>query len=208
MAQTAKRAATYEDLLAVPEPLVAEILFGELVTHPRPAPRHARAAGRLYGTLTAPFDLGVGGPGGWVLLMEPELHLGEHVAVSDIAGWRLERLPELPETAWIEIAPDWVCEVLSPSTESYDRGDKRLIYADAGVAHVWHVNPVLRMLEAYELRDGKWLLLDVFGDDAQVAAPPFAEFSFSLGLLWSLGRLPPAQGRPRARVVRKKRKRS
>jgi len=117
-------------------------------------------------------------------LDEPELHLGPHVAVPDLAAWRRERLPALPETAWIGVAPDWVCEVLSPSTERYDRGDKRVIYAEAGVGHVWHVDPVLRMLEVFELMDGKWLLLDVFRDDVQVAAPPFAEHNFSLGLLW------------------------
>jgi Uma2 family endonuclease len=184
MAQTAKRAATYEDLLAVPEPLVAEILFGELVTHPRPAPRHAFAASALGSVLGPPFQFRRGGPGGWVFLDEPELHLGKHVAVPDLTAWRREHLPALPDTAWIEVAPDWVCEVLSPLTERYDRGDKRLIYAEAGVAHVWHLNPVLRMLEVLELRDGKWLLLDVFRDNAEVAAPPFAEITFTLGLLW------------------------
>jgi Uma2 family endonuclease len=203
----ARRAATYEDLLAVPEPLVAEILFGGLVTHPRPAPRHAHVVTRLSGLLGPPFDLRVGGPGGWVFLVEPELHLGEHVAVPDIAAWRIERLPQLPDTAWIEVAPDWLCEVLSPATESYDRGDKRLIYAAAGVTYVWHIDPVLRMLEAYELKDGKWLLLDVLQDDAQVAAAPFPEVGFSLNLLWSLGPLPSARGRPR-KAAKRKRKRS
>jgi Uma2 family endonuclease len=201
----ARRAATYEDLLAVPEPLVAELLFGQLVTHPRPAPRHANVVTRLNGILSAPFNLGIGGPGGWVFLVEPELHLGEHVAVPDLAAWRGERLPDFPETAWIETPPDWVCEVLSPSTESYDRGDKRLIYASAGVDHVWHINPLLKMLEVYELSDGKWLLLDVFHDDAQVAAAPFAESSFSLNLLWTLAPRPPLRTRPRA-GRRKKRK--
>jgi Uma2 family endonuclease len=186
MAQTAKRAATYEDLLAVPEPLVGEILFGELVTHPRPAPPHAVTASALQGVLTPPFQFGQNGPGGWVFMDEPELHLGEHVAVPDLAGWRRERLPALPKTAWVEVPPDWACEVLSPSTERYDRGDKRLIYAEAGVAHVWHVNPVLRMLEVYELREGKWVTLDVFFDDQEVAAAPFAEISFPLNWLWPL----------------------
>jgi Uma2 family endonuclease len=192
VAKSTRRPATYEDLLAVPPPLVAEILFGALVTHPRPSPRHARAALRLGTTLSGPFDLGLNGPGGWVFLPEPELHLGEHIVVPDLAGWRLDRLPQLPETAWIEVAPDWVCEVLSPSTESYDRGDKRLIYAEAGVSHVWHINPCLKLLEVYELKDGKWLLLDVFSDDARVVAAPFAEFGFSLSLLWSLGPQPSA----------------
>jgi Uma2 family endonuclease len=191
MAQTAQHAATYEDLLAVPEHLVAEILFGRLVTHPRPAPRHAFAGSALGSVLGPPFQFGRGGSGGWIFLDEPELHLGEHVAVPDLAGWRRERLPTLPETAWIDVAPDWTCEVLSPSTERYDRGDKRLIDAEAGVAHLWHVDPVLRMLEVFELRDGKWLLLDVFCDDAQVAAAPFAELTFALSLLWPFD--PPAQ---------------
>jgi Uma2 family endonuclease len=207
MAQTARRTATYEDLLAVPEPLVAEILFGELVTHPRPAPRHSRTASRLGAILGTPFDLGIDGPGGWVFLNEPELHLDEHVVVPDLAGWRHGRLASFPDTAWIETAPDWVCEVLSPSTESYDRGDKRLIYAEAGVSYVWHIDPVLRMLEAYELKGGKWLLVDVFQDDSQVAAAPFSESPFALNLLWSLGSLPTARPRTR-KTVRKKRKRS
>ena len=203
-----RRAATYDDLLAVPEPLVAEILFGELVTHPRPAPRHVRVASRLEMILGPPFDLGDDGPGGWVFFGEPELHLGDHVVVPDLAAWRRERLADFPNTAWFEVAPDWVCEVLSPSTESYDRGDKRLIYAAAGVDHVWHINPLLRMLEVYELSDGKWLLLDVFNDDAQVAAAPFAEFCFSLSLLWTLAPRPSVRMRPRAAAMKKRRKRS
>jgi Uma2 family endonuclease len=207
IAQSARRAATYEDLLAVPEPLVAEILFGELVTHPRPAPRHAFAASALGSVLGPPFQFGRGGPGGWVFLDEPELHLGDRVAVPDLASWRIDRLPSLPDTAWIEAAPDWVCEVLWPSTESYDRGDKRLIYAEAGVAHVWHINAVLRMLEVYQLKDGKWLLLDVFRDDAQVSAAPFEELSFSLSLLWSPSPPPSGRTRPR-RASKRKRKRT
>jgi Uma2 family endonuclease len=194
MAQTVHRAATYEDLLAVPDHLVAEILCGELVTHPRPAPRHAIVVTRLSGILTPPFDLGVGGPGGWVFMVEPELHLGKHIAVPDLAGWQRERIAQLPDTAWIGVAPDWICEVLSPSTERYDRGDKRMIYSEAGVGHVWHVDPVLRMLEVFELRDGKWLLLDVFRDDAPVAAPPFAAPRFPLNLLWPFDPPPAAQG--------------
>jgi Uma2 family endonuclease len=116
--------------------------------------------------------------------------LGKHVAVPDLAAWRIERLPVLPGTAWFAVAPDWICEVLSPSTERYDRGDKRLIYTEAGVAHAWYVNPALRMLEAYELREGKWVTLDVF---FEVTAPPFAEVSFPLNRLWPLDPPPSAQ---------------
>jgi Uma2 family endonuclease len=156
--------------------------------------------------------LGGDGPGSWVFFDEPELHLGKHVVVPDLAGWRQERLSSFPDTAWNETAPDWVCEVLSPSTESCDRGDKRLIYAEADASHVWDINPVLKMLEAYELGDGKWVLLDVFSGEAQVTAAPFAECSFSLDLLWSLGAPPSARARPRTarpcKAARKKRKRS
>lgn len=193
MTRPARPAATYEDLLAVPEHLVGEILFGELVTHPRPVPRHARVAMRLGSVLTPPFDLGVGGPGGWFFLAEPELHLGEHVAVPDLAAWRRERLPTIPETAWIDVAPDWVCEVLSPSTEGYDRGEKRTVYAEAEVGHLWFVDPRSRVLEVFELRGRKWLLLNVFREAAQVAATPFAEPSFALNLLWSFDAPPAGQ---------------
>lgn len=187
MAQPARRPATCEDLLAVPKPLVAEILFGELVTHPRPAPPHAVTASALQGALTPPFQFGQNGPGGWIFMDEPELQLGEHVAVPDLPGWHRERMPALPRTAWIDVAPDWVCEVLSPSTERYDRGDKRLIYAEAGVSHVWHVNPFLKMLEVYELRAGKWVTLDVLFDDQEIRAPPFAAIGF---WLWPLDPAP------------------
>jgi Uma2 family endonuclease len=190
MVEVTERPATYEDLLAVPEHLVAEILFGRLVTHPRPAPRHATSANALAGVLTPPFQFGRDGPGGWIFMSEPELHLGGHVVVPDLAAWRRERLPTLPDTAWIDIAPDWVCEVLSPSTQRHDRGDKRTIYADAGVEHLWHLDPMLRMLEVFALRDGKWLLLGAFHDSAEVAAPPFAHARFSLGLLWPFDPVP------------------
>ena len=122
MAQHAEQTAVYADIEAVPSHLVAEIIYGRLVTHPRPAPRHAIAATRLNAVLSPPFDLKIGDPGGWVFMIEPELHLGEHVTVPDIAGWKCANLKELPETAWIEVVPDWICEILSPSTEVYDRG--------------------------------------------------------------------------------------
>jgi Uma2 family endonuclease len=194
MAEIAERAATYEDLVAVPEHLVAEILFGRLVTHPRPGPRHTAASTALGGVLGSPLQLGRGGPGGWIFMHKPELHLGPHVVVPDLAAWRRDRLPVLPEGAWVDIAPDWVCAVLSSSTERYDRGDKRTIYAKAGVGHLWHVNPRSKLLEVFELRGGKWLLLDVFRDNAEVATPPFAEQSFPLGLLWPFDPPGEAQG--------------
>lgn len=178
--------ATYADLEAVSPLLVAELLRGRLITHPRPAPPHARATSRLGGMLGAAFDWGDDGPGGWLILDEPELHLGEEVAVPDIAGWRRERMPDLPTTAYFGTPPDWICEVISPSTERYDRGDKRDIYAEHGVRHLWLLDPVAKLLETFELRDGLWLLLATYKDieGERIAAPPFAAVPFELGKVW------------------------
>ena len=185
LAEPAEREATYEDLLQAPPHLVAEILCGRLQTHPRPAPRHARSSSALTGKLFDPYDSGDGGPGGWWILDEPELHLGRDVLVPDLAGWRRERMPALPETAWFELAPDWVCEVLSPSTAQTDRSLKLPLYAEHGVGHIWLVDPELRTLEAYRLEHGNWLLLATLKEDDQVSLPPFDATAFSLGLLWA-----------------------
>ncbi len=191
MIQPAVKPATYADLEAVPEHLVAEIIFGTLYTHPRPAPQHASAQSALSGELGPPFQRGRGGPGGWVFMTEPELHLGPHVVVPDVAGWRVERLLALPEKAWIEIPPDWLCEILSPSTETLDRGHKMPIYATYGVPHCWLFNPTTQLLEAYELRDGKWLLLATFDATAEVKVAPFEAAPFPLSALLPLTSLMP-----------------
>jgi Uma2 family endonuclease len=185
MGQPAHRLATYDDILDLPEHLVGEIIGEELITHPRPGPRHSRAASQLGGKLMGPFDEGSDGPGGWWILDEPEVHLGPHVLVPDIAGWRRERLPRLPDTAWFELAPDWVCEVLSPSTARVDRVQKLPVYAAAGVGHVWLVDPVLRTLEAFENQQGRWLLLGAFKNDDAVAVVPFEAVALDLGALWA-----------------------
>jgi len=184
MHQKVVRPATYADLEAVPPHLVAEILFGELVTHPRPVLRHGRATSVLGMIIGGPYQLGTGGPGGWVFVDEPELHLGPHVVVPDIAGWRRERFTEATDKAYSEIAPDWVCETLSPSTERYDKGEKREIYSSFGVGHLWHLDPRVRMLETFERRDRAWLLTATFFDADEVSAAPFTDLKFSLGLLW------------------------
>jgi Uma2 family endonuclease len=176
--------ATYADLEAVPPNLVAEIIDGGLFTHPRPVPKHAFAHNSLGGELTGPFQKGTGGPGGWIFLTEPELHLGPHVLVPDLAGWRLDRMPHLPPTAYIETPPDWVCELLSPSTENLDRGSKRRIYGDYGVKFLWLLDATDERLEVYELHDAKWLLHETYEDSEEVRAPPFDAISFSLGNLW------------------------
>lgn len=180
----AHRPATYDDLLAVPEHLVAEIVYGELHTSPRPAPRHAVATTRLASELEGPFDRGRGGPGGWWILIEPEIHLGEDVLVPDLAGWRRHRLPEMPADAYFSLAPDWVCETLSPSTERLDRGRKLAIYAREGVAHAWLVNPIAETLEAYRLEQGRWSLLVTHGGDAAVQVEPFEAIELELWRLW------------------------
>lgn len=186
MSQPARRLARYEDLLALPEPLVGEILFGELHAHPRPAPRHVWAYSVLGNLIGGPFNerLG-GGPGGWWILDEPEIHLGADVVVPDLAGWRRERLPRLPDTAWFSLAPDWVCEILSPSTARTDRALKMPLYAREGVAHLWLVDPDAHTLEVYCLTDGHWLLLTTLQEDDPVRQPPFEAVSFPLGSLWA-----------------------
>lgn len=185
MTDSAQRKVTYEELLRVPEHLVAEIINGRLDTHPRPAPRHALASSSLGIEVGAPFSKGSGGPGGWWILDEPELHLDDHVLVPDLAGWRRERLPKLPETAWFELVPDWICEVLSPSTARIDRVEKLPIYAVMKVKHVWLVDPDIRTLEAYENCDGKWVLLNAFENDASVGVAPFDAVEIELATLWA-----------------------
>ena len=186
-ADPAKRRDTYEDLLAVPEHLVAELIDGTLVTRPRPAAPHALAAAVLRVELGGPFHRGKdGGPGGWVLLHEPELHLrGGHVLVPDLAGWRRERMPEVPSTAAFELAPDWVCEVLSASTEATDRADKMPLYALEKVRHLWLVDPIARTLETYRLERDRWTLLATWRDDAVVRAEPFDAIELELAALWA-----------------------
>jgi Uma2 family endonuclease len=175
--------ATYEDVLNAPENKVAEILDGELFLSPRPAPRHTVASSRL-GHLLGPFDEDPGGPGGWWILDEPELHFGDHVLVPDLAGWRRERLPAIPEEAFFTLAPDWVCEVLSPSTQKIDRSRKLRIYAEAGVAHVWLVDPIARTLEVLRLNDGAWTIVGVCVDSDVVRIHPFEAIQIELGRLW------------------------
>jgi Uma2 family endonuclease len=185
MGVPAKRRATYDDLRAVAKNLIAEIIDGELVTQPRPASLHARASSRLGMDLGHPFDRGKGGPGGWILLDEPELHLHGDVLVPDLAGWRRERMPELPDAAAFELAPDWVCEVLSPATAATDRAGKMPIYARERVGHVWLVDPIARTLEAYRLAGDRWTLTGTWRDDAKLHVEPFDAIELELGGLWA-----------------------
>ncbi|KJV06637.1 Uma2 family endonuclease [Methylocucumis oryzae] len=177
----------YEQLLALPDHVIGEILNGELYAQPRPSGRHGLAAGSLNTDLNAPFGLGRGGPGGWWIIPEPEVHFVRDVelTVPDLAGWRRERMPSIPEGHRFEIVPDWVCEILSPSTMKKDRVVKLPLYARYGVAHVWLVDPAVQTLEAFELRESHWLLSATLKDDDRVAVPPFDAVEFSLADLWA-----------------------
>ena len=177
--------ATYQDVLDAPAHRVAEIVEGVLHTHPRPAMSHALASSVLGRRIGNPYHDKIGGPGGWWIIDEPELHLGEDILVPDLAGWRRERMPDFPETAYVTLAPDWVCEVLSASTRRLDLQGKRPIYAREGVAHLWLVDPADRALEAFELRDGQWVLIASAKDDDPICIRPFDAVTFSLGDLWS-----------------------
>lgn len=181
--------ATYQDVLDAPPHKVAEIVDGTLHLHPRPASKHARASSVLGGSIGTPYDYGRSGPGGWWIIFEPELHLGEDILVPDLAGWRRERMPEYPDVTYFTLAPDWICEVLSPSTRAVDQGLKRAIYAREGVTWLWFVDPDVRTLEAFQLHDGQWLLLETLTENDAVSLPPFEAISFSLGDLWPNGGL-------------------
>ena len=180
----APRRATYRDVLDAPAHRVAEIVDGTLHTQPRPAAPHALASSRLGGELTGPFDRGRGGPGGWWIIDEPELHLGEDILVPDLAGWRRERMPDYPDTAYFTLVPDWVCEVLSASTRKLDLHGKRPVHAREGVGHLWLVDPADRTLEAFELRERQWVLIATAKDADPVCSRPFDAVTFSLGDLW------------------------
>ncbi|MDG4551973.1 MAG: Uma2 family endonuclease [Candidatus Contendobacter sp.] len=184
MTATAGKFATYEDLFDLPDNVVGEIIHGQLITHPRPAPKHAVASSAIGDELISPFHKGRGGPGGWWILFEPELHLGPHILVPELAGWRRERMPDMPDIAYFTLPPDWVCEVLSPGTARGDRADKMPIYAAREIPFLWLVDPVLRTLEVFMLHEGHWLLECVYKEDEQVSAAPFNAISFPLADLW------------------------
>lgn len=193
MGLPAKRRATYEDVLAAPPHMVAEIHDGELFLSPRPAKPHAQAATTLGEELGPPFKRGRGGPGGWIILFEPELHLGADILVPDLGGWRRERMPEIvADVPYFTLAPDWVAEVISPTTVKRDRTTKLSIYAREGVRFVWLIDPLVRTLEVFARDERGWLLRGTFSDDAKVRAEPFDAIELDLGLLWADVVIPPA----------------
>lgn len=172
-------------MLRAPHDRVAEIVGGELHLHPRPAGPHTAAASALGEELGPPFKRGRGGPGGWIILDEPELHLGADVLVPDLGGWRRARMPAIKDVPYFELAPDWVCEVLSDSTRKVDRTQKLPIYAREGVRHVWLVDPIARTLEVLRLEGHNFLIVASQADSVRVRAEPFDAIELDLGVLWA-----------------------
>jgi Uma2 family endonuclease len=181
---------------AVPDTMVAEIIDGELHTMPWPGRRHTKASSRLLAEIGASFWDDRRGPGGWIILSKPEIHLGPRPdkLVPDLAGWRNERMPDELEgdedLPYYDVVPDWVCEVLSESTVAKDRVKKMRIYRRDGVSHVWLVHPVNRTLEVFRLEGAHYLLLDTYAEDQVVRAEPFEAIELSLSILWMRGPRP------------------
>ena len=191
---TKSRAASYEDILSLPENVVGEIIDGELIVSPRPAPRHALASSFLGIGIGGPFGHGRGGPGGWIILDEPELHLAAQILVPDLAGWRRERMPALPDTAWFALAPDWACEVLSPATAIVDRTRKQDIYREHGVPWLWFVDPTARTIEVLSRAEHGWMVAGTFGGTGEARIPSFDAVAIDIGALWDIS--PPVPSAP------------
>lgn len=185
MGEPAKREANYEDLYHIPENMTGEIIDGELSVTPRPARRHAHAASGLGAEVVHSYQFGRGGPGGWIIYDEPEIHFeATNIIVPDLAGWRKERLTTLPEEHRFTVPPDWICEILSPRTASIDRVKKMRTFARHGVPYVWLIDPALRTLEVFKLESGRWVRCDAFEGNETVRAEPFHEIEIDLGILW------------------------
>jgi Uma2 family endonuclease len=182
------RPATWDDLLDVPEGFIGEIVAGEVVVSPRPANPHGNVTSDLGGLLAGPFRFGVNGPGGWVIVDEPRIRFGEDIRVPDLAGWRRERYSG-PAAGPLTVIPDWICEVISPSTESEDRGPKRDLYRRAGVRHLWLISWIGRTIEVFRGTTEGWLNVDTFSGDTRARIAPFDAVELDLSLLWQL--LPP-----------------
>jgi Uma2 family endonuclease len=165
--------------------MVAEVIDGELHLNPRPAKPHAAAATALGEELGPPFKRGRGGPGGWIILFEPELHLGPDILVPDLGGWRRARMPSLvADEPFFRMAPDWVAEVISPRSAKFDRTDKLRIYAREGVQWVWLIDPLARTLEVLRREEAGWTVRASWRDDARVRAEPFDAIELDLAILW------------------------
>lgn len=186
MTQAARKRATYEDVLAADPRQIAEVIDGVLYTQPRPSLRHAQVTTELTSSLNPPFRHGRGGPGGWIFLMEPELHLGVEpdILVPDLAAWRTSRMAQVPAEPYLALAPDWVAEVLSPSTARIDRGIKLPVYAREGVGHAWLLDPAARTVEVLRLDGAGYRLVGTWGGNETVRLEPFSDVMLELQVLW------------------------
>ncbi|MBF0226913.1 MAG: Uma2 family endonuclease [Desulfobacterales bacterium] len=182
--QYLKKNATYEDLYKIPESMIGQIINNKLVVTPRPSYRHASVTSDLGAEIIPPYKFGRGGPGGWIILYEPEIKLGENIFVPDLAGWKKEKLLKLPATNYISISPDWICEVLSPSTEKTDRARKMPIYAQFGVSYFWIIDPIEKVLEIFKLSGNQWIVVGTYAEDDKVKPEPFQEIEIDLKNLW------------------------
>ncbi|MFH0998148.1 MAG: Uma2 family endonuclease [Pseudomonadota bacterium] len=184
MSETAFKKASYEDLYSIPDNMIGEIIDGELFAMPRPSFRHSNAVSGMMDEIRGPFQRGRGGPGGWMILYEPEICLGENILVPDLAGWKKERLPNPPVENYTKVSPDWVCEALSPGTVRIDRIRKMPIYAQFGISYAWLIDPVAKTLEIFRLESGRWILLSVHSENDNVRPEPFQEIEIPLQHLW------------------------
>jgi Uma2 family endonuclease len=191
MTEPARHRATYQDVLDAPDDKIAEVVNGVLHLSSRPRWKHQSVATSLTGELVPPFQRGRGGPGGWVFVSESELHLGDDILVPDLVGYRRERLPTIEDVAFKTLAPDWICEVLSPSTQKFDRVDKMTSYAAAGVKHAWLIHPIRQMLEVFRLHRRRWQAVAIHQEDERIRAEPFEAIELDLSLLWEALSAPP-----------------
>ncbi|MBF0224218.1 MAG: Uma2 family endonuclease [Desulfobacterales bacterium] len=185
MLQALNKNATYNDLYKIPENMIGQIINGELIIMPRPSPRHIKVSSSIGVFISSFYEFGWnGGPGNWIILDEPEIKLGENIFVPDIAGWKKERLSKFPKTNYISLSPDWICEVLSPSTEKTDRAKKMPIYAQFGVPYLWIINPIEKTLEIFKLSGKQWIVLAIYAEDDKFRDEPFQEIEIDLQNLW------------------------
>lgn len=183
MAARIREQATYDDLVALPDNVIGEIIEGELYASPRPSGWHSIALSVLGMMVGGGYHLGRGGPGGWWILDEPEVHFDRHVFVPDVAGWRRERMPAVPKSHIFTVVPDWICEVLS-GTGRIERQKKMPIYGRYKVAYAWIIDLDDQTLEVKKLVNGLWTDVAVFGGDEVVRAEPFEDVEIDLTLVW------------------------
>ncbi len=184
MSEPARRKAVYEDLFHIPENTTGEIINGDLHVTLRPSRKHVYAATVLGDEIGSRYRAGRGGPGGWIVLIEPEIAFGKHIIVPDLAAWKKKRFPIEEPHNWISAAPEWVCEILSPNTAPIDRTQKMPVYAQHRVSHAWLIDPILRTLELFKQESGRWIFVGAYAEAARVRAEPFAEIELDLRALW------------------------